>query len=64
MSMPTLAVASQKGGTGKTTTALHLARIGEAGRKGAGLDESRDATARYFASGYGDYLTQIEGALR
>ncbi len=58
--MPTVAIVSQKGGSGKTTLALHLATAGAyAGKKTVVVDTDPQATAAAWADWRGDFLPEV-----
>ncbi|AKM08975.1 ParA family protein [Croceicoccus naphthovorans] len=58
--MPTVAIVSQKGGSGKTTLACHLATAGAyAGKKTVVVDTDPQATAAAWADWRGDYLPEV-----
>ncbi|RVQ67036.1 ParA family protein [Croceicoccus ponticola] len=58
--MPTIAIVSQKGGSGKTTLALHLATAGAyAGKKTVVVDTDPQATAAAWADWRGDFLPEV-----
>ncbi|WP_066554755.1 ParA family protein [Croceicoccus bisphenolivorans] len=58
--MPTVAIVSQKGGSGKTTLALHLATAGAyAGKKTIVVDTDPQATAAAWADWRGDFLPEV-----
>lgn len=58
--MPTVAIVSQKGGSGKTTLALHLATAGAyAGKQTIVVDTDPQATAAAWADWRGDFLPEV-----
>jgi chromosome partitioning protein len=58
--MPTVAVVSQKGGSGKTTLALHLAtRAAYDGRQTCVVDLDPQATAAAWGDWRGDFLPKV-----
>ncbi|MDR7100914.1 ParA family partition ATPase [Croceicoccus sp. BE223] len=58
--MPTVAIVSQKGGSGKTTLAIHLATAGAyAGKKTVVVDTDPQATAAAWADWRGDFLPEV-----
>ncbi len=58
--MPTVAIVSQKGGSGKTTLALHLATAGAySGKKTIVVDTDPQATAAAWADWRGDFLPEV-----
>lgn len=58
--MPTVAIVSQKGGSGKTTLALHLATAAAyAGKQTVVIDTDPQATAAAWADWRGDYLPEV-----
>lgn len=58
--MPTIAIVSQKGGSGKTTLALHLATAGAySGKKTIVVDTDPQATAAAWADWRGDFLPEV-----
>ena len=58
--MPTIAVVSQKGGSGKTTLALNLAACAaHRGRQSCVIDTDPQATAAAWGDWRGDFLPQI-----
>lgn len=58
--MPTIAIVSQKGGSGKTTLAVHLAtRAAQAGRESCVVDTDPQATAAAWSDWRGDFLPVV-----
>lgn len=58
--MPTIAIVSQKGGSGKTTVALHLATAAAySGRRTIVVDTDPQATAAAWADWRGDFLPEV-----
>ena len=58
--MPTIAIASQKGGSGKTTLAVHLAtKAAQAGFERCVIDTDPQATAAAWSDWRGDYLPVV-----
>lgn len=58
--MPTIAIVSQKGGTGKTTLALHLATRGAYdGKQTCVIDLDPQATAAAWGDWRGDFLPKV-----
>jgi chromosome partitioning protein len=58
--MPTVAIASQKGGSGKTTLALHLATCAAyEGRKACVIDTDPQATAATWGDWRGDFQPEV-----
>lgn len=58
--MPTVAIVSQKGGSGKTTLALHLATAAAySGKKTVVVDTDPQATAAAWADWRGDFLPEV-----
>lgn len=58
--MPTVAIVSQKGGSGKTTLAIHLATTAAyAGKKTIVVDTDPQATAAAWADWRGDFLPEV-----
>lgn len=58
--MPTIAIVSQKGGSGKTTLAVHLAtRAAQAGHESCVIDTDPQATAAAWSDWRGDYLPVV-----
>jgi chromosome partitioning protein len=58
--MPTVAIVSQKGGSGKTTLALHLATVAAySGKQSCVIDTDPQATAAAWGDWRGDYLPQV-----
>jgi len=58
--MPTLAIVSQKGGSGKTTLAVHLAtRAAQAGHESCVIDTDPQATAAAWSDWRGDFLPVV-----
>jgi chromosome partitioning protein len=58
--MPTVAIVSQKGGTGKTTLALHLATRGAYdGKQTCVIDLDPQATAAAWGDWRGDFLPRV-----
>lgn len=58
--MPTIAIVSQKGGSGKTTLAVNLAtRAAQAGHESCVVDTDPQATAAAWSDWRGDYLPVV-----
>ena len=58
--MPTIAIVSQKGGSGKTTLAVHLGtRVAQAGHESCVIDTDPQATAAAWSDWRGDYLPVV-----
>ena len=58
--MPTIAIVSQKGGSGKTTLAVHIAtRAAQAGHESCVVDTDPQATAAAWSDWRGDYLPVV-----
>jgi chromosome partitioning protein len=58
--MPTIAIVSQKGGSGKTTLAVHLAtRAAQAGRQSCVVDTDPQASAAAWSDWRGDFLPVV-----
>lgn len=58
--MPTIAIVSQKGGSGKTTLAVHLAtRAAQAGHESCVVDTDPQATAAAWSDWRGDFLPLV-----
>lgn len=58
--MPTIAIVSQKGGSGKTTLAVNLAtRAAQAGHESCVIDTDPQATAAAWSDWRGDYLPVV-----
>ena len=58
--MPTIAIVSQKGGSGKTTIAVHLAtRAAQAGQESCVIDTDPQATAAAWSDWRGDFLPVV-----
>lgn len=58
--MPTIAIASQKGGSGKTTLALHLATCAAyEGRQACVIDTDPQATAAAWGDWRGDFQPEV-----
>ncbi|QFT77801.1 ParA family partition ATPase [Erythrobacter sp. THAF29] len=58
--MPTIAIVSQKGGSGKTTLAVHLAtRAAQAGHESCVVDTDPQATAAAWSDWRGDFLPVV-----
>ncbi|GGC19902.1 cobyrinic acid a,c-diamide synthase [Novosphingobium marinum] len=58
--MPTVAIVSQKGGSGKTTLALHLATCAAySGRQACIVDTDPQATAAAWGDWRGDFLPEV-----
>jgi chromosome partitioning protein len=58
--MPTVAIASQKGGSGKTTLALHLATCAAyEGRRACVIDTDPQATAAAWGDWRGDFQPEV-----
>ncbi|MEO1489483.1 MAG: ParA family partition ATPase [Pseudomonadota bacterium] len=58
--MPTIAITSQKGGSGKTTLAVHIAtRAAGAGYESAVVDTDPQATAAAWSDWRGDFLPVV-----
>lgn len=58
--MPTIAIVSQKGGSGKTTMAVHLAtRAAQAGHESCVVDIDPQATAAAWSDWRGDFLPVV-----
>ncbi len=58
--MPTIAIVSQKGGSGKTTLAVHLAtRAAQAGNESCVIDTDPQATAAAWSDWRGDFLPVV-----
>jgi chromosome partitioning protein len=58
--MPTIAIASQKGGSGKTTLALHIATCAAYdGRKACVIDTDPQATAAAWGDWRGDFEPEV-----
>ncbi|WP_394728231.1 ParA family partition ATPase [Altererythrobacter sp. GH1-8] len=58
--MPTIAIVSQKGGSGKTTLAVHLAtRAAQAGHESCVIDTDPQATAAAWSDWRGDFLPLV-----
>lgn len=58
--MPTIAIVSQKGGSGKTTVAVHLAtRAAQAGHESCVVDTDPQATAAAWSDWRGDFLPVV-----
>ena len=58
--MPTIAIVSQKGGSGKTTLALHLATCATYdGRKTCVIDMDPQATAAAWGDWRGDFMPEV-----
>ncbi len=58
--MPTIAIVSQKGGSGKTTLAVHLGtRAAQAGHESCVIDTDPQATAAAWSDWRGDFLPVV-----
>lgn len=58
--MPTIAIVSQKGGSGKTTLAVHLAtRAAQGGHESCVIDTDPQATAAAWSDWRGDFLPVV-----
>ncbi|MFL0356711.1 ParA family partition ATPase [Erythrobacter sp. GH1-10] len=58
--MPTIAIVSQKGGSGKTTLAVHIAtRAAQAGHEACVVDTDPQATAAAWGDWRGDFLPVV-----
>lgn len=58
--MPTIAIVSQKGGSGKTTLAVHLAtRAAQAGHQSCVVDTDPQASAAAWSDWRGDFLPVV-----
>jgi chromosome partitioning protein len=58
--MPTIAIVSQKGGSGKTTLAVHLAtRAAQAGQQSCIVDTDPQASAAAWSDWRGDFLPVV-----
>ena len=58
--MPTVAIISQKGGSGKTTLALHLATAAAyAGKQACVIDTDPQATAAAWGDWRGDFMPEV-----